>query len=258
MGDGASAVLNYSFSMAKCLTGSFSICDQLKRTNPDTFLIARTLQTNYGMIDCPQEWNYESPETWWSAIKSHLPLSGYNAYEIQNECGPPPKGYPYWAEWSIKMAQLVERDTDGVLLAFGFAAGNPDLPYWNALQPYIDWVTQHGKATGIWHGIALHQSVYAPWNRTDMPWVNNLYLAGRHTLIPQLKNWQGLVILTEAGLSDGYSGNWTAAYSCEEVRSALTYSLKQYQTQGIIDGLIWWNFGKVSRWTSDHACLPIG
>lgn len=265
MGDGVQAVFAYAGKMevAKCLTGSFDICLELKRRNPNIYLIARSLHTDYGMIDCPQDWNWGDPGAWWVHVRDHLP-NGFDAYEIQNECGPPPQGYGHWAQWSIEIAKMVERDKGGILLAFSFAAGNPDYPFWRELAPYIQWVDQHGRATGVWHGIALHQSLYAPWSRSDMPWLNNLHVAGRHMLIRDLliqhagvdiANWKGVILITEGGLSDGYSGNWKAPYTCQELAQAFTESARRWKEQGVVDGITLWNVGKISIWTSDHLCL---
>lgn len=255
-GEGAGNVLNHDVALVKCLNGTEYICGQA-----GTFTIYRTLITDFGMIDCPEPWMYSDPSVWWYGIRDHLP-PGYDAYEIQNECGPPPQGYEHWAEWSIELALRVEAEKGGILLAFSFAAGNPDYLYWEELAEYLQWVDRHGQETGIWHGVALHQAVYAPWSRPDMPWVNNEHLAGRHLRIRELlldrvdiQNWPGLIILTEAGLSDGYSGNWRADYTCEEAASALAYSAKRYEDEGIIDGIAWWNIGQISIWTSDHHCL---
>ena len=250
--------------IAKCLDWTWNVCNQLKQRNPDIKLVARTLQTNYGQIDCPSDWMYESPMIWWDAIRNHLP-DGYDYYEIQNECPPPAQGWEKWASWSIEMAKLVEKDKGGALLAFSFPPGNPDYPYWPALEEYFRWAADNPLPNGTHHGIAFHASPFAPWNRPDMPWVNNPHLAGRHQIVRDvllantgidLKNWAGTIIVTEIGLSDGYSGNWNAPYSCEEMTDTYIATLEEYKNEGYIDGFTWWNVGKIGKWTDDSMCLP--
>lgn len=265
MGDGAGTALTYSRSVAsmKCLNGSYAICLEAKRQNPELIIVARTLHTDYGALDCPQDWNYGSPATWWAAIKNYLP-DGFDAYEIQNECGPPPQGYAYWAQWNIAIARLVQRDKGGILLAFAFAAGNPDYPHWLDLIEYFRWVAQNPLPDGRYHGLALHAAANASWNRSDSPWINNPHLtADRYFLFVRdvmlantgfdLSRWPGTVAFTEIGLHDGYSGNWGAVYSCAEIADAYKTTAAKLQSRAVMQ---WWNIGQVSRWTSSHECLP--
>lgn len=269
-----SAVSGYaqSFDLCKAVTGATGVCETSKRLNPDMVLVARTLHTDYGMIDCPQQWNYESPETWWVHVRDYLP-DGFDFYEIQNECPPPPQGWAYWAEWSIEIAKLVERDKGGALLAFSFPLGNPYISSTGqsdeitAISSYIAWADAQCRAGGVCHGIALHQSPYCE-NCPGLNRVNTEWIAGRHL------KWRQIVldavgvdiltspmpiIITEGGLSDGYGdANWNAPYTCEMVADAFNTTVRVYGEQGIIDGLAWWNFGTGgASWHSDNACLPL-
>lgn len=261
-GAGAGAVVAYAdrLSVIKCLDGSWWVCESVKAANPDVHTVARTLATDYGMIDCPQEWNWGDPAAWWNAIKGHLP-DGYDYYEVMNECGFPPQGAEYLATWSIEMAGLVQRDKGGALLAFSFSPGNPNYAEWPALLPYLQWAADNPLPDGRRHGIALHASAYAPWNRADSPWINNphvtpdrffvyardVILANRGVDIGEL---QFTVIFTELGVTDGYSGSWGASYTCAEKASAYRETVAR-----LPGAMAWWNIGQIARWTSDHDCL---
>jgi hypothetical protein len=258
-GDGASSIAPFAFSInsAKCTDGIYNLCLQLKQINPSMKIIARTYTH-----DCvPQNVLFDATQ-WWDQIKYILP-NGFDYYEIENECAPPDALYGQWGLFSIEMAKLVQRDKNGALLAFSFGPGWPQYDLWKQLIPYIQWVAAHPLPDGRYHGMALHAAPYASFTRSDMPWVNSAHIADRMTYIrltilgaggPDLKTWPGEIWITEVGLSDGYSGNWDAVYNCNEVKDAYHTTDAQYKIEGMIDGFSWWNFGKVGRWTSDHAC----
>ena len=261
-GEGASTIAPFVFSIesAKCTDGIYNFCLQLKQINPNLKIIARTYTH-----DCvPQNVLFDASQ-WWDQIKYILP-DGFDYYEIENECAPPDALYGQWGLFSIDIAKLVQRDKNGALLAFSFGPGWPRYELWVELLPYILWVAQNPLPDGRYHGIALHAAPYASFSRTDMPWVNSAHIADRMTYIrltilgaggPDLKNWPGEIWITEVGLSDGYSGNWDAPYTCSEVKDAYFTTRDKYIDEGMVDGFSWWNFGKVGRWTSDHACSSI-
>ena len=261
-GAGGASDTAFAQQVSACKDVETRVCPQIAAVNPDVVTVYRALNTDYGMRDCPPDWMWSDPSQWWAGVRDRLP-AGYDYYEVNNECGPPPQGWSYWAQWSIELAQMVERDTGGAMLAFSFAPGNPDLPHWSDLAAYVAWADQHGRETGVWHGIALHQAVYASWSRTDMPWVNEPYIAGRHMLVRNivlsavgvdLAASRVPVVVTEGGLSDGYSGNWHAAYSCAEAADAARVTVDTLAEQGVIDAWTWWNLGAIGIWTSDHDC----
>lgn len=265
-GADSGAVSSYYGRMTtlKCLDWAYQYCLEAKRQNPSIIIVARALITDNGMIDGPNTMEYDNPDVWWARIKNHLP-DGYDFYEVQNEWGPPePDNYRKWANWSIRMAQLVERDKGAAMLAFSFATGNPDYRFWPELLPYMEWVAAHGPApNGHYHGIALHQTAFATWSRADSPWVNNEHLSGRHRLVRNyllantgfdFATWPGVIYMTEMGLNDGYSGNWDAVYSCAELANAYKETIRQYAADGWIDGFHWWNWDKVGKWTANSAC----
>jgi hypothetical protein len=259
MGDGASVVLNYAaqISAAKCLPGSYQICQTLKAYNPDIFIIARPFSDRIAF-----ETNYDPLAAWQSVARS-IP-TGFDALELENEFTPPnPADWPRWVGFSIGLAALVAHDTGMQYLAFSFGPGNPDFPDWPKVIPYLEWAATHPLPDGRYHGIAVHMSPYTTFTRADMPWVNALHIAGRMDLVrdvllanggPDLRTWPGVVAVTEIGLSDGYSGNWSAAYSCAEVANAYKTTRAVYQQRGFPEVITWWNFGRIGMWHSDHDC----
>lgn len=246
------------YKLLKCLDGGFALCEQAKAANPEMLTIYRTFQH-----DCPPLWVYTSPESWWSMIAPSLP-SGADYYEIQNECDPPIEYVALWAEFSIQMALIIERERGAALLAFSSGPGNPDFPYWRAMWAYVDWTQSHGPApNGLYHGIATHSSAYAPASVILEPgsWINNPYIAGREKIVCDLAtannygvSCAGLTwILTEAGVTDGYQGN-KQLFSCEQKAAAYKETARRKQADGVT-GFTWWSVGLIGRWTSDHDCV---
>lgn len=265
-GNGAGIVLQApgDIQIAKCLNFSWDYCRQLKAANPNIFLVARTLTVDGGMFDCPEPWQYSNadPGVWWARVRPYLP-DGFDAYEIQNECAPPPQGWDVWAQWNIKLAQLVERDLHAPMLAYSFPPGNPDFPEWSSVVPYLKWVAAHPLSDGRYHGIATHAAAFATWTSLDAPWVSSIWIAGRHRLACaamkaskgfDCTTWPGLWIITELGISDGYGGGKRSGFTCEQLADAYQETKRQLSLDSYIFGFNWWNLGKLSIWTSDDAC----
>jgi DNA polymerase-3 subunit epsilon len=257
MGEGASAVEPYAaeISAAKCLPGVYQICLKLKQANPAIFIIARPLTDRIAL-----DYHYNALLAW-EAVKDAVP-AGFDAIELENEVSVPDGDWPQWVQFSITLAGLVARDTGMQYLAFSFGPGNPAYEHWADLLPYLNWVTDHPLPDGRYHGIAIHAAPYATFDRSDMPWVNSLHIAGRIYLARDvllantgfdLATWPGLIAVTELGLSDGYSGNWNAPYTCQEAANAYRTTRRIYQEHGYPQIEIWWNFGQLG-WHSDDAC----
>jgi len=265
MGDGSTSVLNFPDDMQvmKCLDGSFDVCDEWKRQNPSGVTICRSLHTTWGMKDCPDPWMYDSPSIWQDGLIFH---PGCDYYEIMNECGPPPGGYSQLATWSIAMAQYVEEETGSPMLAFSFPPGNPTIEAWGDLLPYLRWVAENPLPDGRYHGVATHSSSYVTFNPPpDATWLNDLWLAQREVVAcDYLANfgfdcvsWPGVWAHTEIGLHDGYAGTWRNDWTCEQVADAYKTTIATMQNTGIVDMILWWNVGKISKWSSVHDCLSL-
>ena len=261
MGEGASVVQNFAAVIlaAKCLPGSYHICLAMKAVNPDMWIVARPF------TDCvAKEYDYDA---WmvWQSVKTSIPI-GYDALELENECAPAKdnlEGWEGWSAFNIDLATIVERETGMQYLAFGFGPGWPHYYLLVYIVPYLEWVAVNPLDDGRFHGVASHAAMYAPWDRADMPWVNDPHIAGRVYMMRDvmlanygfdLAEWPGVWAITEIGLSDGYSGNWDAEYTCEELASAYDETLAVYAEHGYPDVYLHWNYGAIGMWTSDHVC----
>ena len=252
MGGGSSSILQYSskISIAKCLTGTENLCYGLKERNPNIVTVFRPLTKN-----CP---DHETAKEWWDYVKPAL-APNFDYYEVVNECLS--SNYEVYAQWMIDVAQYALNDGK-IILGFSFGPGNPELEDWRALYAYIQWADNH-SLNGVHPGIALHESAFVPWPSSN--WLSSPYFAGRHRLVQQylkdylhydLIQFKGAVIVSESGLTDGYSGSWTDTFTCEQKALAYKETVYQYQRDGWVS-LVWWNLGKVSIWTDDSECLSL-
>jgi hypothetical protein len=259
MGEGASACMEYVHNMqtAKCLPGSFHICLQMKQANPDLWIVARLFNDKVA-----HNLDYDLLEFWEQT--AHAIPDGYDAWEPENESTP--QTIDQWQRWSsfnIGLAKILTNEKNMQLLAFSFGPGWPAQNELSYTLPYLEWVSANPLPDGRYHGVASHAAMFAPWNRADMPWVNEPWIAGRvykardylydnHGF--ELATWPGVWLISEGGLSDGYSGSWTAPYTCDEAASAFKDTLRVYAENGYPHALTWWNFGQIGMWTSDHDC----
>jgi len=243
----------------KCLSGSDGICQNYRENHPDTIFIYRTLHTTKGMRDCPTTDEWHNPEQWVDSILPYLPV-GYDYYEIINECGPPAGDYRIYATFAIKTAQILNAK-GYMVLAFSFAPGNPNIGDWKELYRYIQWAQEH-PVDGKYNGIAFHAAAFSTYPVADDSWINNPWIAGRMWLVRDylletfgfdLWEFKGPIVGTEVGVTDGYSGKWED-FPCAFKADAYKTTAKKYAEAGM--WLLWWNFGKISKWTSDHLCLP--
>lgn len=258
MGDGGYAPANFSskISVAKCLSGSFQICLQMKEANPDMWIVAR-LFTDGIIVDN----NYDVDKVW-NIIKDQIP-NGYDAFELENEHTPnQEEEWPEYVQFQIKFANKLAHEKNMQYLAFAYGPGWPYEHLVKYMLPYLRWVENNPLPDGRYHGVSSHASPYTTFTRSDMPWLNTYYISGRVYWMADLLSeydfdlyaWKGVWAITELGLSDGYSGNWDATYSCQEVADAYWTTVGVYQENGLPDVLLWWSFGKIGPWHSDHDC----
>ncbi len=260
MGKGGSEPVQYAsrYSAAKCVFPALNICLYIKAANPDAWIVARLVTDSIALDN-----NYDVDAVW-NVVQAAIP-AGVDAFELENEH--PPQTEDQWRRWSqfsIDFAQRLADEKNMQYLAFSFGPGWPDYDHYTYIVPYLRWVAEHPLPDGRYHGVASHAAPYAPWSRPDMPWVNDWHIAGRVYAAREvmwvfdgfdLATWPGVWAITEIGLSDGYSGNWDAKYTCDELASAYRETLRVYKENGYPHVLLWWNFGDVGGgWTSDHAC----
>lgn len=269
MGQGGSAVIPYAGQIGtlKCLDGVWDICRAVKAASPDTFIVCRSLTVGGELRGGPLGAEWFTPSIYAAKLWPHLPPPGEglcDAIEVVNEWGPL-YGYDVFAQWSIDMAQLVEARFGVPMLAFSFGPGNPDFGDWLELVPYLEWVAANPLPDGRFHGIAWHGSAHATWERADSPWINEAYItgAGRYELVADyllreagfdLCAWPGLTAVTEIGVTDGYSGNWNATYSCAEKADAFQATRAALDAADVAM-FHWWNVGSIAGWSSDAECV---
>ena len=257
MGEGGSSAINFSnqITAAKCLPGSLQICLNMKAINPDMWVVAR-LFTDSIIID-----NGYNVDTVWNLVKDQIP-DGYDAFELENEKTPLQEDWNKYIQFQIDFADRLGKEKNIQYLAFAFGPGWPYEHLVPLMIPYLEWVAEH-PFNGKYHGISSHAAPYTTFTRDDMPWLNTFYISGRVYWMADiladngfdLESWPGIWAVTELGLSGGYSGDWDATYSCEEVADAYWTTVKVYQEHGYPDILLWWNLGKISIWQSDDACV---
>lgn len=254
-----------AFQTMKCLTHTEQLCLFAKERNPNLTLVYRTLHVSDGMRDCPRPDEWHIPSIWYSKMKPHWP-DGFDYYEIINECGPPSAAV--MAQFSIEVAKLAAANGKAIL-AFSYYPGAPEISEWDALYTYLAWADANPLPDGRYHGLALHASGYAPPNQVPQgSWINDIWVAGRHTLVDarlnlvhnySLKQFKGPIYITEYGYDDGYQSlslpplGWT----CEQYGRAITETRRVLEAQGIVDGVHIWNFGNGGggQWTDLYPCI---
>jgi hypothetical protein len=260
MGEGGAEPVAYAskISAAKCIEPALDMCRYIKMANPDAWIVARLITDSIAL-----DLDYDVDAVW-NAVQAAIP-AGFDAFELENEVVPRTEDqWRRWSQFSIEFAQRLADEKGMQYLAFSFGPGWPPLNDYIYLVDYLRWVAENPLPDGRYHGVASHASLYAPWSRSDMPWVNDKYIAGRVYLANiifkakydlDLEEWPGVWAITEIGLGDGYSGDWSSVYTCTEAASAYRESLHIYKENGYPHVLLWWNFGDVGGgWTSDHAC----
>lgn len=190
-----------------------------------------------------------------------------DAVEWENESAPTTeRDWKRWSQFSIDAATLMADRRNMQYLAFSFGPGWPAYPELQHIVDYLRWVADNPLADGRYHGVASHAAMFAPWSRSDMPWVNNDHIAGRVYFMRDwmtvwydfdLETWPGVWSITEIGLSDGYSGNWSAAYSCDQLKSAYWETHNTYREHSYPAAFQQWNYGAAGIWTDDSLCAGL-
>lgn len=266
------AILPYanSFSTLKCLNGTEEICLAAKAANPALVTVYRTLNTTDGMRDCPNLVEWDNPDIWYARIRPFWP-AGFDYYEVINECGMPGDDYAKMARFHIRMAALAAQDGKAIL-AFSFAAGNPEVTDWLALYDYVAWATDNPLPDGRYHGLAWHNAMYMPASVPLLSgkWLSNPWVAGRDIMIETLlqkalgkgfTQFPGPVYITEWGADDGYSGDWadSGRYTCEQIAAGYAHTLDMWDRyHPWITGGHFWNIGgQGTKWTNRTNCLAL-
>jgi len=258
-------IVDYPWTTMKCLNHTEALCLEVKRRNPAVTIVYRTLHVSDGMRDCPDYNEWLSPDTWYRKMKPHWP-SGFDYYEVINECQAPTT--QTMVNFSIRIAELAAQDGHAIV-AFSYYPGAPEIAEWDVLYGYLSWADRHPLPDGRYHGIALHAAGYAPADQVPPgSWINDLWVAGRHTLIDarlnlihgySLKQFKGPIYVTELGWDDGYQGLSTPplGWSCVQYARAVAETRRVLAAQGVVDGFHIWNFGSggTTRWIDLYPCV---
>jgi hypothetical protein len=257
LGGGCSVTLNYVTRMStfKSLEGTFDIGLRAQERNPRLVSVCRIF------ADRPEQADYDNPERYYAKIAPRLP-TWCQYVEIENEHTGPQQGFEYWAQWSIRMAQLFNARRNQAVLAFGFGPGNPSMPDMVKLVDYMRWSDNHPLSDGRYNGIAMHAAAFATFEPPAIAtWINNAWYTterwtelGRAVLLANtgydMAGRRFALAATEVGLSDGYSGTWSYIWTCDQITDAY----RETKRRAKVDLFHWWNFGEIGQWHSDHRC----
>ncbi len=253
--------------LAKCLTLTGSMCDTMRAANPRLVTIYRDYRS-----ECPtRDQVYTDAAGYYARLRAlWQDAPGYDYYEVQNEC-PAFHGqedYAALAMFSIDVATLAAAD-GYCILALSSYPGSPELDEFIQLVPYFKWIDTH--PCGTWqdgspkfHGLATHATGYCPFSTPKYPWVGWSWVAGRHVLFAEAvaqvtgyqikdKNWPWLI--TELGFTYGQDEDENA-FTAEELRACINETTAVLTEQGIVNGYMLWNVGKVGVWLDYVNYLP--
>lgn len=235
----------------KGTTDTEDILNEVAQISPETVIIYRSLETPWGMIDCPDA--SKSPEaeaqTWMWGVSQFWDQVQADYYEIINECLPP-------ADWMSRFsieAMRIANEQGRCLLLFSYSGGTPEIDQFAQLRPAFEFAVQNPCQPGRYHGIALHAYSGEP-NR----WLSDsgIWLGLRHRLfyaeiLPYIPEAIQLPLyLTEAGPGNGYE-----KFACEDITRDMMQYTSQLENDSYIRGFDLWNFG-ISA-VDVTPCLPL-
>jgi len=253
--------------VVKCLTLSGSMCTTVEQANPDVVTVFRDVRS-----ECPtREQIYTDPDGYYDRLNLlWAEHPNYDYYEIQNECSGlhGQTDFATLAQFNIRVAERAA--TDGkCILALSSYPGSPELDEFIQLVPYFKWIDEHPcgewiKGVPKYHGLATHATGYCPFPTPQYPWVGWVWVAGRHTLFAESvaqvtgyqikdKNWPWLI--TELGFTYGQDEDENA-FTTEELRACISETTEVLTEQGIINGYMVWNVGKLGTWLDYVNYLP--
>ena len=146
--------IGWPLGTLKGTSGTEDILNAVERVSPGTTTVFRSLETPWGLIDCPNEASDPVAEArhWMGALRPYWAGVQSDYYEVVNECEPP-------VDWAVAFALEAMRiaNTQGqCLLLFSFAPGHPEPEYFEQLLPVYQYALDNPCQPGRYHGIALH------------------------------------------------------------------------------------------------------
>lgn len=245
--------IGWPLGSLKGTSGTEDVLNEVATVSPETVIIYRSLETPWGMVDCPNTHNSPAAEAqlWMAGMFPYWQGVQADYYEITNECQPP---MDWLVAFSIE-AMRIANEQGICLLLFSFSGGRPEPYEYGQLLPVYDYALQNPCRTGRYHGIALHA-----------------YSGSQHGLLSESGIWLGLrhrlyyaqilsqlpeairipVYLTEVGPGDGRT-----PFKCEDVARDMIQYTQQVEKDPYIRGMNLWNFGLQGEWVDLTPCLPL-
>lgn len=246
--------IGWPLGTLKGTSGTEGILTAVKKVSPETVIVYRSLDTPWGMIDCPNTYNDPVAEAraWMDGIEPYWGGVQADYYELTNECHPP-------AEWLVPFTietMRIANEKGKCLLVFSFAGGNPEPEEYAQLLPVYEYALQNPCSTGRYHGVALH--AYGA-RENQLVSESGIWLGFRHRqyynyILSELPEAIRIpVYLTEVSPSDGRQ-----RFSCEDITRDMMSYIQQLELDPYIRGLHLWNFGIPGiEWVDYTDCLPM-
>lgn len=245
--------IGWPLGTLKGTSGTESILNAVARSSPETVIVYRSLETPWGLVDCPNEHTDPVAEAqrWISGLQPYWDRVDADYYELMNECLPSAEWLTSFTIEAMRLAQLYSE----CLLVFSFPPGNPDPGYYQALWPVYEYALANPCQPGRYHGVALH--AYGI-ERTRLVSETDTSIGLRHRLfyndliqsIPQSVYLD--VYVTEMGQGDG-----ATPFTCEDIaRDVITYT-RQLEHDPYVRGFHLWNLGLTQQFVDITECMPV-
>lgn len=245
--------IGWPLGSVKGTTGTEDILAEVAKISPETVLVYRSLMTDRGMIDCPNQFAEPVAEAqaWMNGLWSYWAGVEADYFEIMNECLPP-------VEWLVPFtieAMRLASERNTCLLVLSFAGGGPEPEVYARLAPVYQYALEHPCQPGRLHGIALHAYSGDPYRLLSE---SGIWLGLRHRLyyeriladVPDAIHVP--LYMTEAGPGDGRT-----PFTCEDIARDVIQYTQQIEADPYIKGFHLWNVGPhESVWVDVSECLP--
>lgn len=245
--------LGWPLGTLKGTTGTENVLNRVAQVSPETVIVYRSLETPWGMIDCPNTANdpVREAQIWVSGLQSRWRAVQADYFEIMNECLPP-------ADWLVQFSIEAMRQAQArgqCLLLFSFSAGHPEPDYFAQLRPVFEYALENPCQPDRYHGIAFHSYGL---DRTTLVSEADDSVSLRHRrlyaqLLQELPEALLLpVYITEAGAGDGRT-----RFECEDVARDVIQYTSQLEQDRYVRGFHLWNLGSQGEWFDATPCLGV-
>ncbi len=243
----------YPLGTVKGVSGTEDLLAAIKAVSPETIVVFRTLQTPWGVRDCPNITTNDpvfEARQWIDGVLTFLLGVPADYYEIMNECDPDPAWMVPFTIEAMRVAGL----HNTCILGFSFATGMPEVERYAEYWPVYQFALANPCRPGRYHGIALHAYGVEPQTLVSE---SGDFLGLRHRLYYSqlLAVYPGAVniplYLTEAG-----PGSGGLALPCDMVARDVIQYTQQLEADPYVKGFHLWNVGRGGMWVDYTSCLP--